>query len=380
MFIAGLLIFPGLKAQNSDSLSIKDLEIPASPAFILLDQSPSIIERPNTSKAFVLSILNPLTDISGLPENYAADFTPFWFFRHPGMNQFKYMGYDKTKGKQKIFSNIKKTSVSLAFINQSDSPAGKPVGNFSAGIRTTLLSVRRNQDVLDYLAANAKMVRHLKSLEEKLFEAGIFPPIPADTSTRYLLLKKEYDDKVNRFLADEEQATMNDKNELYEILNRKALFAIDGAAGYHCFFLDNTFSKNHFGKAGVWLTLNYSQPLSPKGDFTKYLNIYGIGRYLSDGTEKENNNYIIQNCFDFGTKIELELKKFSFAYEYIYRKNTNNDEFRSTGILKYKISDQLYITGAFGKNFGSENNLISLLGISWGLTSGTEKVKIQNIQ
>ena len=105
--------------------------------------------------------------------------------------------------------------------------------------------------------------------------------------------------------------------------------------------------------------------------------MYALGRYLSDGTTLKNNEYISQNFYDFGGKLELEFKKLSVAYEYIYRINDISNTFRSNGIVKYKISDQLYLTGAFGKNFGDNNNLISLLGLNWGLSSGTEKPKIE---
>src|SRR4051812_40022897 len=83
--------------QVSDSLELKDLEVPNSPGFILLDKSPTIIERPNSTRAFMVSALNSFTDNSGLPKNYAVEFTPFWFFKHPHMTSYKYMGYNKAK-------------------------------------------------------------------------------------------------------------------------------------------------------------------------------------------------------------------------------------------------------------------------------------------
>jgi hypothetical protein len=45
--------------------------------------------------------------------------------------------------------------------------------------------------------------------------------------------------------------------------------------------------------------------------------------------------------------------------------------------LNYKIPDQLILTGAFSKNFGTANNLISLLGLNLGLSSGSEKATVK---
>jgi hypothetical protein len=362
--------------QKSDTLSLKDLEIPGSPGFILLDKTPTSIERPNSSKAFVLSALNSFTDNHGLPQNYAVEFTPFWFFKHPNMTSYKYMGYNKASNKQNALKDFKKMSFSLAFVSTTDSTTKNQINNVALGMRTTILSVRSKQDIKDFETANLKVVTYLRHLNDRLNEAGIFYPIPADTSAKWLLKKKEYDDRVFAFLTQEEIARKNDKNELAEILKRRALFAVDGALGYNHFFPDNNYSSGHFGRFGAWLTMNYSQILDKKSSDKNYLNIYAIGRYLSDGTKMEDDKYVVQNFYDFGGKIELEFRKISVAYEYIHRINDNTNTFRSNGILKYKLTDQLFLTGAFGKNFGNNNNLISILGLNWGLSSGNEQAKI----
>lgn len=107
-----------------------------------------------------------------------------------------------------------------------------------------------------------------------------------------------------------------------------------------------------------------------------YVNLYALGRYASDGTTIINGRYTVQSFFDFGGKLEFEFKNISVAYEYIYRADDITNTFRSNGIVRYKVSDRLFFSGAFGKNFGEDNNLISLLGLNWGLTSGNEQPKI----
>jgi hypothetical protein len=355
--------------QKLDSLTLKDLEIPNSTGFILLDKSPTTIERPNSSRAFILSAFNSFTENNGIPKNYAVDFTPFWFFKHPNMTSYKYMGYDINKDKQRIFKDFKKMSLSFAFVTTTDSAAKNQINNWSFGLRTNILSIRSPKDISDFKAANKRVVMYLKSMDEQMIAKGITPEL-------FIRNKPEYDKKLKEFFASKEQDSTVAKNDLRNILSRKAMFAIDCALGYNSFFLDKNYSDGHFGRFGAWLTMNYSQNIFRKSNDKNYLSIYALGRYMSDGTKMENNKYILQNFYDFGGKLELEFKNLSVAYEYIYRINDKTKSYRSSGIIKYRISDQLYLTGAIGKNFGNNNNLISLLGLNWGLLSGTEQPKI----
>lgn len=359
-----------LLAQTEDTLSLKDLEIPNSPGFILLDKAPSTIERPNSSKAFMLSVINSFEAGSAIPKNYAVDFTPFWFFKHPHMSSYKYAGYNAEKGRQMAFSHLKKVSVSMAFVTTADTLTGATVNNLSLGLRANIITLRSKADIEDLKAANAKVVKYLRDMDTRLNEAGVVYD-PATMS------REEYNKKVNDFLAKEAKARSEDKSELAEILKRRPVFGVDGAVGYNTFFLNNNFSNNHLGRFGAWLTLNYSQVLDKQNKTKNYLNVYALGRYIADGTVYKNDQYNIQNFFDAGGKLEFEFKKISIAYEYIYRVNDKTSTFRSNGLLKYKLSDQLVLTGAFGKNFGDTHNLISLLGIHWGLSSGSEKAVVK---
>ena len=90
-----------------------------------------------------------------------------------------------------------------------------------------------------------------------------------------------------------------------------------------------------------------------------------------------NDEYINKDFYDIGGKVELEFKRMSISYEFIKRIADGENTHRSNGVLKYKISNEFYLTGAFGKNFGNNENLISLLGINWGFSTGQEKAKIK---
>jgi hypothetical protein len=58
----------------------------------------------------------------------------------------------------------------------------------------------------------------------------------------------------------------------------------------------------------------------------------------------------------------------------ILKKGIDPDN-RSVGVFSYQVGSNLYINGAFGKDFNITNKLISFLGINWGF--GDEKIKLE---
>lgn len=355
--------------QISSTLTLKDIEIPTSPGFILLDQAPSSIERPNSPKAFAVSALNSFTESSGLPKNYAVEFTPFWFFKHPNMNVLKYAGYNEKK--QRPFSSLRMVSLSMAFINQTDSLSLSPTNNISIGARTNIFKIRSKDNLKTISDANSSSVGYLKKINELIVDRiGLADPLdPEGYKKKHLELLLFFQDSLKNDISAAH-------SKLSEAIIQKPVFAIDFAIAYNTIFTNNDFSTQQFGRFGTWLTLNYSQKLNK--DNSNYLNFYAIARYLQDGTSKDNiGEFVIQDFYDFGGKIEFELNKFSLGYEYIYRSNNSIETNRSTGQLKYRIADNVLLTGAFGQNFGDNNNLVSMLGINWGISTGIEKAKIE---
>ncbi len=300
ILLVGLFIGNLAQAQQDSILSLKDLAIPNAPAFILLDEAPSSIERPTTAKAFTLSLLNSTKNGAELPKNYAAEFTPFWFFKHTNMTALNYVGLGSRDLGKNIFTNIKKSSVSIAFINKTDTVP--QVSNLSVGVRCNLVSIWNKKDELDIRGRYMAAVHNLRNRSRELL-----PPIPTGDD--------EYDReamavyrKATEFLLD---SLENQVSPLTKELIKRPAFAIDFAAGYHEFFLDKDFSNNHFGRFGAWLTCNYAYNF--KNCPNCYLNFYAVGRYLKDGTELESEKYVQKEFYDAGLKIEFECKKISLS-------------------------------------------------------------------
>src|SRR5690349_2722614 len=75
------------------SIDLKDLNIPNSPAFTLLDYSPVVIDRPGTIRAVNASFVSVLGQSDGLPKNFAIEIAPFWLFKNK-LNVYDYLGID----------------------------------------------------------------------------------------------------------------------------------------------------------------------------------------------------------------------------------------------------------------------------------------------
>lgn len=347
--------------EDAGKVQLSDLEVPVSPAFMLLDVGATVIERPGTAKAFALGIVNSVSENGGLPQNYAVEFTPYWFFRHPELSSLKYLGYNASTDRQSIFCNIPKGALSLAMVQSKDSLFSTQ--NISFGFRTNLITVRRKADIEALKTANKMLVNKLKDQQQRLFSNPDILRLRVDDPALF-------EQKVREFYAIEELNNVGEKNQIAEVVTRRPLFAVDVAAAINMVFKEEEFSSRKTGRAGVWLTGNYAQPLKSKTqEQENYLNIYVLTRYLNDNMGSKSIN-----SWDAGGKVELEFQRISFAYEYIFRNTEMDNTFRSSGEVRYKLSSSLNVSGAFGRNFGEKRNLIALLGIKWGLNTGNELV------
>ncbi len=360
-----LFMYSKSYSENPNEISLDNLQIPNSPAFILLDVAPTSIDRPTSSKAFAASIINSVRESNGIPRNYAVEFTPYWFFKHQGLSALKYWGIDKEDGGQLPFSLAQRFSFSLATVQndlQIDSINKITLNNISAGVRMTLINIRNTNDISDLLKLNSNHIKRLKKLNEDNID-------------------KSPSEVVEIIDKDKELMTSNER--IKEILNRKPVFSVDFALASSWSFMGNDYTSGKFNRLGSWLTLSYSNSLNSKDSMTKndYLNFYAVSRYLIDQHYIDKSGSTIKsNLFDTGGKLEFEFGKISLSYEYLYRMNldsNNSNTFRSSGMVQYAVNENLKINVSFGKNFGDFNNLISQIGLSWGPFSSNEKTDIE---
>lgn len=373
LFLLFSSFFLAGQESNLNEIGLKDLEVPNSPAFILLDVSPTLIAHPTSSKAFAATVLNSVNENNGIPQNYAVEFTPFWYFRHPNLTSYNYWGIDAARNRNRGFSQVRLASVSFAYIksNLSDSLTSDATNNIAIGFRSTIFRIIDKKNRTDLIEANNNLVKKLSELNNQLSN---FNPFDED-------YKKKVQEFIDQMSSD--KGLLEAEKAIQEILKRRPLFAIDGATAVNWSFNGNNFNTNQLSLFGAWLTMNYSKVLNPKSDNVKnYASILVVTRYTYDnsidGNPLANDSYV--SLLDVGTRILFEFRQLSFSYEYIFRSvpGQSINTFRSTGMALYKISDKIYILASFGKNFGDKDNLIAQFGLNLGLGTGNEKVTATN--
>ncbi|WP_431610491.1 hypothetical protein [Chryseobacterium sp. 'Rf worker isolate 10'] len=395
MTVVSALLFSQGKEISAE---LNKLELSNAPSVMLLGLASSDLETPKSKKAFMTSIVNSFSENEGLPNAYAVELTPTHLFPLTDMDALKYAGIktiknadNKEEYKNNIFSEAKNVSFSFAFLRNykiENLDTENPSVSFS--LRTTVFKVRNKKNIEAITASNKNISKELTDIQEEFRKSKEYNDIEASNASPDE--KNEMKAKALEKFVPDYYKTETENYKKY--LDEKPAFQLDVASAYSTFFLDNQFKNNQFGKFGVWMTMSSGINLERKNPkpvedqkkekskvmiketsadpskTEKRLNFYAVARYMQDKTVYDvANGFSKTNNYDFGGKIELVYNKFSIGYEFIYRSSDLDNTYRSNGIINYKVSDSVYINAAFGKNYGDKDNLISFLGLNWGLDS-----------
>lgn len=352
-----------ISAQNDGSVNIKNFAPPNSPAFALMDISPSSISVPENIQVLAIQTLSAFSNESSTNSNFAIEFQPYWYVKNKKVDFFKYNNFKSSNpapssaydfDRYDIFGDIgKKTSISIAYTTGTFEIFEENRSYISIGGKTRLINVIRKNDLLKF----KKTYDDYKNIKTNRIVSAAFNAAPSGQGVQAIKSTQVYKDL---------------REELWNAVNKKPLLAVDLATAFSYSASDeDNINDDDFGRFGLWLSADFAFPITE--DNKNYIHIFGVAKYLRDGLNinPENNSSFITTAFDYGTKIELELNKFSFAYEYLTRNNENSeDENRSVGTFRYSINNLFAITGGFGENFSNEGDNIALFGIQFGLDSG----------
>lgn len=365
-----LLLLSNSFASFGQNLELKDLNVPNSPAFTILDFSPKVIDKPGTAKTFTASIVNLINQGSGIPKNFALEVAPYWLFRN-NLTVYKYLGVDPATSKQNnIFSNARNISLSVGSVYKDSTKSLPFSANYLAiGIRVNPIRILRSkvpEQTVTTVKAIAQQLTNVNSAASTTcltkFEAG-----SADFA-------KCFEKEVGEALKKDVDLAKLEKR-LENILAIKPSFQLDVAFAGSRTFKDNSIDNNHHHRSGVWTTMELNFPLTDTKDIEKiienknYLSIYGKARYIQEDSTTNYKSFTRHKLLDFGGRFEFELDRFSISFESLHRINQTDKKLntnRNVGIIQYKLRDDLYLTGSFGKNFGSVNNIVALFGLNWG--------------
>lgn len=363
LLLISICIFSlNLKAQEQP-IKITDLELPNAPAFTILDQAPTNISAPTTTQALTLSLINASTSANGIPTNYGLEFTPYWIFAKQGRSMLDYIDSEEETAFCKPYKNL---SFSVATVNNDT------IQNLSIGIRTNLLTINR-KDRKKELAALKSDLETFNNLIDKFLDLE---------NNKFDSQSQDFKDwqfiKLNglKNLPEYKKITKNIYDKRDALSTSKPVFTIDIATAYNHFFDSTEYKSGKFGRYGAWSTLTGNFKFNKNKN--NYLSIYQYTRFLNNemNFDTATNTYLKEKNLDVGAKIDLQFNDFTFGYEYIKRTN-QQDNYRSVGNLKYKINNNATLNGGFGKNFEKTDNLVSFLGVSWGISSNNE-VNLEN--
>ncbi len=363
IIVCACLSFSGWTQEGKTDQNLSDFTMsnPSSPAFLLVGESPTEIYTPTNLKALALHVFN------NFGESFSIEVAPYFFINRKSKNRtyYKYIGVEKdqTTGevKQKPFRGLNTTTLSFAYVDKEFEGIVGKRKTYAVGLRTTLLRFYDKDKI--YKGAK-KVGAILKNLDN--------PPVD-------VLADASGDDPVKRAIAEKAiiEHYKKEKERIHPQLKEfkktvKPYVSVDGAIGYSALFKGDKIDSGTANRLGSWITGQGSLILNEGSDSERnnYLNVLVTARYIEDEFNIDVNDQFFKTFYrDLGAKVELEIDRFSLAYEYISRSGSINSE-RSVGTLKYTLSKDITLIGGFGKDFPVDDNLITVFGINWGVNFG----------
>lgn len=355
-FFASMVSFGQDKNALDIPLSEFNMSNISSPAFVLINESPSEIYVPENLKALIVHTT------SNLDGGLSIELSPYYYINTDSKDRsfLKYVGIKEDLGeiKQNPFSGLNTTTISIAYANKEfENLIDNERKVFSVGARTKILRFYNKQGIVDYDRKVSEILQDIQWPSSVLIKAS-----EVETEEERTKIFNDY------LETDEGKSNLGTQLEKLEFYKKpiKPIFQVDGAMGYSALFKENNVNSATVNRLGVWLISEFSLILnkdSEKNKYNYYLNAFLVGRYIEDGFIKDERKLYYK---DFGGKIEMELGRMSFSYEYISRSGSEKSS-RSVGNIKFLVNKDINLTGGFGKDFSSEENLVALFGINWGI-------------
>jgi hypothetical protein len=388
-FVILILMSTFLFAQKEDKKPfIEDFnfESVTNPAFLLLDETPTNINTPDNIRSLALYLSNGFSN-----SNIAVEVSTYWVLGNKDKSYQEYRGL-KFEGNSASIDPFKalerNLTISLGYLDKTFEGIGSNKKVIAFGGNTTLFEFynqSRTTRLVQQVAAVEKGVEDevLSAFRQYFIASGLFEVDNAKCDAMEANVA-EYYEVATKFLAQPDKRENplyaqytprsltlkyfaaqcpNIQNFYHNGKNIKPNIRVDGAVGYSILYKEGDFNAATANRFGSWVTVDAAIELNNQ----KYLHLLGIGKYIDDGFNiDENEIYFSKTYWDYGAKVELDLNRFKLSYEYL-RRTGDGEKFRSVGNLTYQLTTAMSITGGFGKDFPADDNLVTLLGINWGL-------------
>jgi hypothetical protein len=335
-----------VRAQtDTTAVQLEKLKTPASPAFVLLGVSPTAVERPTTPRGFAFSLVSAALESDDLvPENYAAEFAPYWLGSQRLLTFEQYYRPGLLQALQQTFSVSFATNTVVA--NDDSLPAvgaGFRVAPFVGGPSRRLDSLVTRLDTVQGTLLTLR--RALRSALTAADTARIRDQVSA------------YGDTASA-LSAQVRGAINDDDE-------RVGFRLQFAGGIAAYYPGSEFTSGKIGRTGLWGTAAYRLE-RPAVD------VIALARFLAneEGTEQE--------AWDVGGRAVLLFQPFSASFEWVSRSvsgpsGNGPDQrpgfasgSRGVGMLEYRVNKDLFVSFSFGQDYARAGEdgqpLIAILG------------------
>ena len=376
--------------QQLQAQDVSKLNIPATPAFSILDFEPSAVMRPSTAKSLATDVLNSFDKDGKLLMNLGLEVSPYWLKSHPDLTRSKYLHPN--------FGQALKQSFSLSAATVKDSSTGN--NKLGAGFKFRLSDGRPTDDLEaaeKELIAKSNIINAINTARplidnssttssvidnilNNLRQMTIDEKVIASVKKKAELSAKNFintPDDLNKFVQNLIEDRLSEKTEI-ELRQKVSDLTYDrkgflvefaGATGYNSY-------DEKFERLGFWGNASYF--VSPDDFFTL------TGRYIH-----QNNDTSLTNI-DVGLGFMKKSEKYNISIEGMFRwYRAEIPDMNSSGqpIIRlekdftyrlavqgsYIISKDISINISIGKDFDSpfisRKGAFSILGVNYSLFS-----------
>lgn len=329
---------PALAAQGRlPMVELDALRTPTAPAFVILDITPTAVERPTTPRAFATSLLSATGGEAGvIPENYAAEVSPYWLAPRRTLTFDQYFRPSLQQRLRQTFS----VSLATTTSTRGDSATGVAIGfriaPFVGEPSTRLLAtvdtlkrVQSRQLDLDIQMDQAETAADSARI------AGLLSPLGAE-SARLAAKVRDNDERVGVHL--------------------QLAGALAGS------YPGGRFDGGTVGRSGLWGTLGMR--MEDPG-----MDVIGLARVLWDDGEE-------QTLWDLGGRAVMSYGSVAGSVEFVARSASGVDGAgaadamrsgnRVVGLLEYQVNPDLFVSFSFGQDYpraGEDGQpLVAILG------------------
>jgi len=347
-------------AQDAQPADFNGLRTPSSPAFILLGVEPSSVERPNTPSDFAASVLSASSNLTAVPKDFAIETSPYWLFGHPRRSW-------RDDVQRNVLESIQRTFTFAAATAEAGT-SEEPVRGLAVSGRMSVFSGRLPQ----------RTVQQIQQLEQALAAAAgaeierlapmfdaLLPPLLAGAKTeaeRQEALRRFDEAKADLMEQLTESGELGAENEglreqATKLVTAREGFMLDVAGGAAWRAPSAALDSADLDRWGIWTTGTYSMP---------EVSFLGMVRYLGFGGTDED-------AVDIGARLLYTRERYAVSAEYVGRhlsEDSAGDQWRLAGVIEYRVSDDLWINGSFGRSYDDEarGSLLAQLGLTLNLS------------